>query len=259
MTEFAEKLRRISPTPAYQLVAEAIERRILSGGIRPGQPIGTEAELVKQFGVNRSTVREGIRLLEHDGIIQRQPNRRLAVSLPHYERLASRTTRAMVLHEVTFRELFEAAMALQLATIEGATQRATPDLVDALQENIERTAKVLEDPAAVAELDAEFHALIGKASANRVLQLAREPSDLLVRPTTELVLRKVQQGAPRLLHAHRMLLDAIRRRDAEFGRLWARRHINDWKKGFELAGNDLDQPIDRLYLRSIAAGATSPS
>jgi GntR family transcriptional repressor for pyruvate dehydrogenase complex len=69
----------------------------------------------------------------------------------------------------------------------------------------------------------------------------------------------VKQGAPRLLHAHRMLLDAIRRRDAEFGRLWARRHINDWKKGFELAGNDLDQPIDRLYLRSISAGATSSS
>ncbi len=259
MTEFAEKLRRISPTPAYQLVAEAIERRILSGGIRPGQPIGTEAELVKQFGVNRSTVREGIRLLEHDGIIQRQPNRRLAAALPHYERLATRTSRALVLHQATFRELYETGMALQLATIEGATQRATPDLVDALQENIERTAGVLEDPAAVAELDVEFHALIGKASANRVLQLAREPSDLLVRPTTELVLRKVKQGAPRLLHAHRMLLDAIRRRDAQFGRLWARRHIDDWKKGFELAGNDLDQPIDRLYLRSIAEGATSSS
>jgi hypothetical protein len=56
-----------------------------------------------------------------------------------------------------------------------------------------------------------------------------------------------------------MLLDAIRRRDAEFGRLWARRHINDWRKGFELAGNDLDQPIDRLYLRSISGAATSSS
>ena len=43
MTELAAKFRRISSTPAYQLVAEAIERRILSGGIRPGEPIGTEA------------------------------------------------------------------------------------------------------------------------------------------------------------------------------------------------------------------------
>ncbi len=253
MTEAVEKFRRISSTPAYQLVAEAIERRILSGGIRPGEPIGTEAELVKQFGVNRSTVREGIRLLEHDGIIQRQPNRRLAVALPHYERLATRTTRALVLHEATFRELYEAGMALQLATIEGATRHATPEQIDAMQENIDRTGRVLDDPVAVAELDGEFHALIGRASANRVLQLAREPSDLLVRPTTELVLRKVKEGAPRLLHAHRMLLEAIRRRDAALGRLWARRHIEDWRKGFERAGNDLDQPIDRLYLRSLPA------
>jgi DNA-binding FadR family transcriptional regulator len=259
MTELVDKFRRISPTPAYQLVAQAIERRIVSGGIRPGEPIGTEAELVKQFGVNRSTVREGIRLLEHDGIIQRQSNRRLTVALPHYERLATRTTRALVLHEATFRELYEAGMALQLATIEGATQRATPEQIEAMQVNIERTAQVLDDPAAVAELDGEFHALIGRASGNRVLQLAREPSDLLVRPTTELVLRKGKVGAARLLHAHRMLLEAIQRRDAELGRLWARRHINDWRKGFERAGNDLDQPIDRIYLRSISDDLTSSS
>jgi DNA-binding FadR family transcriptional regulator len=256
MTDLAEKFRRIHSTPAYQLVAEAIENRILSGGIRPGEPIGTEAELVKQFGVNRSTVREGIRLLEHDGIIQRQSNRRLAVSLPHYERLASRTTRAMVLHEVTFRELYEAAMALQMATIEGAALRATPDMVAAMAENIERTAQVLGDPAAVAALDSEFHALIGKASANRVLQLAREPSDLLVYPTTKLILSSVKEGAARLLEAHRMLLDAIRRGDVEAGRLWARRHLNDWRKGFERSGNDLDRPIDSLYLRE---SPTSPS
>jgi len=250
MSELAEKFRRIHSTPAYQLVAEAIEKKILTGRIRPGEPIGTEAELVKQFGVNRSTVREGIRLLEHDGIIQRQSNRRLAVSLPHYERLASRTTRAMVLHEVTFRELYEASVALQMATIEGAVQRATREMIAALEDNVERTAQVLGDAAAVAQLDSEFHAMIGRASGNRVLQLAREPSDLLVYPTTKMILSKVKEGPARLLEAHRMMLEAIRRGDAEAGRLWARRHLNDWRKGFERAGNDLDQPIDSLYLRA---------
>jgi GntR family transcriptional repressor for pyruvate dehydrogenase complex len=256
MTELADRFRRIRSTPAYQLVAEAIERRIVTGGIRPGEPIGTEAELVKQFGVNRSTVREGIRLLEHDGIIQRQPNRRLAVSLPHYQRLASRTTRAMVLHEVTFRELYEAAMALQLATIEGAAQRATDAMITALEENVARTAQVLGDPSAVAELDSEFHALIGKASGNRVLQLAREPSDLLVYPTTRMILARVPEGPARLLEAHRRMLDAIRGRDVQGARLWARRHLDDWRKGFERAGNDLDQPIDSLYLRAVPTSSS---
>lgn len=252
MSTSQEKFRRIKATPAYRLVAEAIERRILSGAIRPGEPIGTEAELVEQFGVNRSTVREGIRLLEHDGLIRRESNRRLSVGLPHYERLATRSSRALVLHEVTFRELYEASLALQTATMEGAVARATPDLVADLARNIDQTAAVLHDPAAVAKLDTEFHALIGKASGNRVLQLAREPSDLLVYPTTKLVLAQVKEGPARLLEAHRMMLDAIRRRDPEAGRLWARRHINDWRKGFERAGNDIDQPIDRIYLRAFA-------
>jgi len=258
MRELSDRFQRIRATPAYRLVALAIERQILSGEIRPGEPIGTEAELVKQFGVNRSTVREGIRLLEREGLIRRQANRRLSVGLPFYERLATRATRALVLHQVTFRELYEAAMALQMATMEGAVKRASAEMVAALDDNVERTARVLHDPAAVATLDTEFHALIGKASGNRVLQLAREPSDLLIFPTTELVLRKVKEGPSRLLEAHRRMVDAIRSRDGEAGRLWARRHINDWRKGFERAGNDLDQPIDRIYLRSLAEGDAGP-
>ena len=244
------RFRRVASTPAYRQVAEAIEREIISGRIRPGEPIGTEAELVSQFGVNRSTVREGIRLLEHSGLVRRDSSRRLWVGLPHYGRLASRMSRALVLHEVTFRELYEAALPMQLATMEAAVERATPGTIAELEANIERTRGALGDPTAVAKLDAEFHALVGRASRNRVLQLAREPSELLVMPTTEMILKHVKEGAPRLLQAHRMYLDAIRRRDKEAGRLWVRRHLEDWRKGFERAGKDLDQPIDRIYLES---------
>jgi GntR family transcriptional repressor for pyruvate dehydrogenase complex len=245
-----QKFSRVASTPAYQLVAEAIEREIIAGHIGPGDPLGTEAELVKQFGVNRSTVREGIRLLEQGGLVRRDSSRRLWIGLPHYDRLATRMSRALVLHKVTFRELYEAAMPIQIATIEAAVERATPEMIAALEENIAHTEEALSDPAAVAELDAEFHGLIGKASQNRVLQLAREPSESLVVPTTELILRKVKEGAPRLLHAHRMYVDALRRRDKDAGRLWVRRHLNDWRKGFERAGRDLDQPIDRIYLQN---------
>ncbi len=232
------------------MVAEAIEQDIVSGRLRPNDPLGTEAELVKQFGVNRSTVREGIRLLEHSGLVRRDSSRRLWVGLPHYDRLATRTSRALILQEVTFRELYEAAMPLQIATIEAAVERATPELIAALEENLAQTEESLKNPGAVAELDVEFHALIGTASANRVLQLAREPSESLVIPTTELILRKVKEAAGRLLHAHRMYVDAIRRRDKEAGRLWARRHLDDWRKGFARAGKDLDRPIDRIYLQN---------
>ena len=59
MTQVTARFERIKARPAYEMVAEEIERQILSGTLRPGDPIGTESELVRQFGVNRSTVREG--------------------------------------------------------------------------------------------------------------------------------------------------------------------------------------------------------
>jgi DNA-binding FadR family transcriptional regulator len=249
MTQAPPRFTKIDSTPAYRQVADAIERDIVSGRLRAGEALGTEAELVKQFGVNRSTVREGIRLLEQGGLVRRDSSRRLWVGLPHYERLASRASRALVLHQVTFRELYEAAMPLQIATIEAAIDRATPELIEQLEDNIRRMEGVLDSPERVAAIDSEFHSLIGKASGNRVLQLAREPSEMLVLPTTELVLRHVGEGAGRMVHAHRMYVDALQRRDKEAGRLWARRHLNDWKKGFERAGRDLDAPIDHIYLK----------
>ena len=250
MTQAQRKFSPISSTPAYKMVAEAIERDILSGRLRDGEPLGTEAELAAQFGVNRSTVRESIRLLEHGGLIRRDSSRRLWIGVPHTDGLATRMSRALVLHEVSFRELYEAAMALQLATIEAAVEHATVSDISALERNIEDTERALGDPAGVAKLDGEFHTLVGKASHNRVLQLAREPSELLVISSTELILSKVKEGAPRLLQAHRMYVDAIRRADKDAAREWVRRHVNDWRKGFERAGNDLDQPIDRIILQN---------
>jgi DNA-binding FadR family transcriptional regulator len=249
MTQALQKFSRISSTPAYKLVAQAIERDILSGKLRDGEPLGTETELATQFGVNRSTVREGIRLLEHGGLIRRDSSRRLWIGVPGVEGLAERMTRALVLHEVTFRELYEASLTLQIATMEAAVERATPEQIEELDDNVARTEAVLGEPAAVAKLDAEFHTLVGHASHNRVLQLAREPSELLVMSSTELILGEISEGAPRLLQAHRMWIDAIRRRDKEAARLWTVRHLNDWRRGFERAGRDLDQPIDRIYLQ----------
>ena len=48
MSGVAEKFARLTPVPAYQMVAEAIEREILSGRLRPGDPIGTEAQLLSE-------------------------------------------------------------------------------------------------------------------------------------------------------------------------------------------------------------------
>jgi len=252
MSSAAERFERIHAPPAYQLVAEAIEKQIVSGRLRAGDALGTEAELVKQFGVNRSTVREGIRLLEQAGLVHRDTSRRLTVSIPHYDRLAPRMTRALVLHQVTFRELWEASMVLEIAAVEFAVEHATPGVIRELEDNLAKT-EAARGAAAIVALDSEWHGLLFKAAGNRVLQLAREPAALLNLPATELILAMVDPAVSRLIEAHRIITDAVRRHDPEAARLWMRRHLNDWRRGFEYLGKDLDQPIDQVYIESIGS------
>ena len=76
---------------------------------------------------------------------------------------------------------------------------------------------------------------------------------MLVRPTTALIISNNPQGIPRLIEAHEHILDAVRRRDLEKGRLWVDRHLRDWKVGFERSGRDLDSPVDRFIKWGFAA------
>jgi GntR family transcriptional repressor for pyruvate dehydrogenase complex len=242
---------RISVSSAYQQVAEAIEQQIMAGALRPGDEVGTEAELVRQFGVNRSTVREGIRVLEQSGLVRREANRKLFVCAPRYRNLSSRMSRAMVLYEVTFRELFETSIILEVAAAEAAALHAKPADLAALDENQMQAEAVADDPARLAEADSRFHALIATIAGNRVLELAREPGALLFFPTSELICRNVQQGASRMLQAHRHIIEAIRAKDAATASLWMRRHVVDWKRGFERAGRNIDQAVEAVVARPV--------
>lgn len=248
-----DKFERIQVAPAYQQVAEAIEREILAGNLIPGERLGTEADLVRQFGVNRSTVREGIRLLEQSGLIRRDQSRRLYVSLPRYNRLATRVSRALVLHQVTFRELWEAAKTLEIATVEAAAERASAKDIAELEDNYARMAAA-EDSQTIAELDHDFHVLIARISRNRVLQLAREPAGLLFTPTFKIILDQVDAAGRRNLEAHREIIEACRRHDVDAARLWMERHVLDWRRGFEKAGQQLDEPVERTYVQHMGLG-----
>ena len=73
---------QIQIEPAYRKVAAAIGERILSRTLREGERLPAETELARQFGVNRSTVREALRELESRGLVQRRARLQVDVGQP---------------------------------------------------------------------------------------------------------------------------------------------------------------------------------
>jgi DNA-binding FadR family transcriptional regulator len=240
---------KIKISSAYEKVAEAIENEIIAGRLQPGHEIGTEAELVKKFGVNRSTVREGIRVLEQSGLVLRGAGRKLVVCMPQHKTISTRLSRAMILQEITFMELYDTAMILEVGSAMAAALRAEAKDIEDMEANIEQAEQVRDDPVRLARFDTKFHALLARASQNRVLELAREPPSLLFFPTAEFICRRVPEGAGRMLEAHKKLVQAIRNKDVEAARTWMRRHVADWRKGFERTGQKLDEPIGPLLVQ----------
>lgn len=232
--------------PAYRVVSRELERLIVGGVLKPGDALPSETDLAGRFGVHRSTVREGIRRLESEGLVRRETRKRLVVSVPDEEDLAPRASRAMLLQQVTFRELWEAALVLEpLAAALTAARRADAVLA-ALDDNLARTAAAVAAGDSPIELDMEFHSLIAAGSRNRALILAREPIGQLLYPAYRAVRPHVPQSAGRLLEAHRRIVEAIRAGDADEARAWMVRHVEDLNRAWIIAGLSPDTPMAAL-------------
>src|SRR5262245_4379712 len=83
-----------------------------------------------------------------------------------------------------------------------------------------------------------------KPAPNRAIVLAREALTQLFYPAFKAVLAGVEVASTRLLAAHEAIAEAIADSDVETTRKWMERHINDFRKGYEMSGFDIDRSVE---------------
>lgn len=221
--------------PAYRQIANQIEQRIVERSLKEGDPLPSETDLARQFGVNRSTVREAIRELETHGLIGRQRGaKRLQVTRPRVARVSEGVSRALALHDVTFMELWEAMMAIEPAAAQYAAARRTPAQLQALTGTAERFAGDIDDIDAAIGAVVDFFSGVADASGNQVLALSQAPINALMVPALRSMVRLVPQARQRILEAQARILEAIRLRRADQARSWMEKHIRDFRRGHDL-------------------------
>lgn len=168
-----EAFARVRIPRGSELLAQRVRAAILVGDLPVGSLLPPESELVRQFGVSRATVREGLRLLEADGLIATRPGRHggATVCRPN----AGTHTRSLALllqfDGATLGALMEARRALKPLSARLAAGRASEaDLADMRAALADMAAQV-DDAEAYHRAGIRFHLLIAHATRNPVLSI----------------------------------------------------------------------------------------
>jgi GntR family transcriptional repressor for pyruvate dehydrogenase complex len=85
-------------------------------------------------------------------------------------------------------------------------------------------------------------------SGNRVLMLAMQPVTKLLAPSLRRMIDRVPQGRSRILVAQRCIVEAIRAARPDEAETWMTRHVQDFRRGYELAGIALDTKVGTAFL-----------
>src|SRR5689334_14355677 len=225
----AVEFEAIRAEPAYRKVAEALMGRILDRSLQHGDRLPSETELARQFGVNRSTVREAVRELQGNGLLgRRRGSKLLVVTRPEADHVAEGVSRALFLHDVTYRDVWEALTILEPPIAEAAARRRTPADLALIAAAAANFATHNEDTAAAAFHATEFFRTVGAATHNRILMMGHEPLLQLLEPSLRSMMDEVPQSRARITAAERRISEAIRSKDAEAARTWMARHIRDY-------------------------------
>ncbi len=133
-------------------IYKEIKKRIVLLDYKPGQAL-REKDLIEEFGVSRTPVREALILLEAEGLVRIFPNQGTIVSDVSFQQL---------------KDVFEIRSFLVRLTGHLAAARITREELDRLRALLDRM-KAEQDPKALMRIDSEMHDLINQATKNEVL------------------------------------------------------------------------------------------
>lgn len=195
-------------------VAQELLSRISESKVEPGQTFATEAELLQQFDVSRPTLREGIRILESQGVLEQRPGPGggLVVRRPSLDLLAHSVSVYLRFNDVPFVTVLQAREVIEPALAAEAAVEGTDDDFREMEESIERMKAQVEDQAAFIAENREFHSVVARASGNKVLETFWGTISLLAHGEHH-GMRYTIGNRQHVIAAHRKILDACRRRN----------------------------------------------
>jgi DNA-binding GntR family transcriptional regulator len=183
-----------------ELAVLRLTREILGGGTEPGERL-VEEQLTKRFGISRAPLREALRLLAQQGLVEHMPRRGVRVA---------------ILSDTDIQELYAVRDVLERHAVTATPPDADLAGITAAMKAL-READAHGDQFDVATAHRDFHVAVVALAGNR--QLTRVYESVLVKIQLYMALnlrREAEVAQPHDgVHRHERLHDAVSARDPQ--------------------------------------------
>jgi DNA-binding FadR family transcriptional regulator len=208
-------------------IVQQIKSLIFGGRLAPGDQLPSEKELKEQFGLSRITIRDALRVLESEGLIEIRVGARggAFVARPSAHRVSESLTNLLRMQQITIQELTEARLAVEPSVALLAARRATQDDIGAMERAVAGAlaARAAGDPRFMPH-SVVFHVALAEAAKNQVL-LSTVNSLRGAFHETLAALLPADDMAARAIEDHQQILHAIKARDGERAQKLMREHL----------------------------------
>jgi DNA-binding GntR family transcriptional regulator len=196
--------------PLRENAYELIKRMILKGYFKPGERL-IENQLSKKFGVSRTPIRESIRKLAAEGLVEITPKGGTKVSK---------------LTKKDIDEIYEIRGVLESLAAEKAASLMSHEEIESLEKLLKDSEKTLlnKDMKRMAQIDTKIHNLICKYSKNNRLSQLIDVLCTNITRQRELILETPGAGKEAIA-GHRKIINAIKKRDKQVIKKSVHEHI----------------------------------
>ena len=217
-------------------VVDEIKRWIGERRLAPGDKLPKEGELQTLFGVSKGTAREALKSLEVQGLVRVStgPSGGATVGEVPLERAFQLVQNYLFFRDVDVAQIYAVRRILEPELAAGAIPHLTERDFEALERSIETcapAAQTHEQALRQRQEDLHFHDIIAAANPNGLLRFFCEVINQLLRHGVSMTRQAMHPAYRRLgdtnVAAHRRLLAAARRRDANKVRKLMIEHIDE--------------------------------
>jgi DNA-binding FadR family transcriptional regulator len=210
------------------MLVEAVTERIQSGQYRKGDQLPTEKDLIEEFGVSRTVVREAIANLKAGGLVATRQGKGAFVRDEGVRAFRIAEENLGLVEEVL--EALELRIAIESEAAALAARRRSPENLGRIAAAAEAMDRAVEAGEPTVDLDIAFHRAIAQATGNRhFLGLFNYLGEVLVPrarvPTHEYDAATLQDYLRRISGEHHQIVAAIEDGDSDAARAALRMHL----------------------------------